>query len=390
MLQTVAVANYRSLRDVVLPLAPLVVVTGANGTGKSSLYRCLTLLHDAAHGQLVGSLAREGGLPSTLWAGPETISRAMREGRAPVQGTVRRGPVALKLGFAGDDFGYSLELGPPPPSADAFPLDPEIKREVVWAGEVLRRHNALADRTRNLLLTCDDEGNWSELERECPRFESLLTRVADPRRAPEVLVLRERIRAWRFYDHLRADRDAPARQPRTGTWTPVLSADGSDLAAALRTLQLVDASRGWAELEAAIDDAFPGTTVDVREQGVFLDLEVSQPGMLRPLRAAELSEGTLRFLMLATALLSSNPPELLVLNEPEASLHADLVPALARLVRRAADRGQVMVVTHSVRLADALGEHSDVLHHELVKDLGETRVANQGLLDRPSWHWPER
>ncbi|MEO0601476.1 MAG: AAA family ATPase, partial [Myxococcota bacterium] len=201
---------------------------------------------------------------------------------------------------------------------------------------------------------------------------------------------RERIRAWRFYDHLRADRDAPARQPRTGTWTPVLSADGADLAAALLTLRRTDAGRGWGELTAAIDDAFPGTTVGVLEEGPFLDVEVTQPGMLRPLRAAELSEGTLRYLMLATALLSAYPPELLVLNEPEASLHTDLVPALAGLVRRAARRSQVMVVTHSRELAEALSELPDMLHHELVKDLGETQVARQGLLDRPSWRWPER
>jgi predicted ATPase len=68
-----AVENYRSLRSLVLPLAPLTVVTGANGVGKSSLYRALRLLADAARNGAVAALAREGGLPSTLWAGPETI-----------------------------------------------------------------------------------------------------------------------------------------------------------------------------------------------------------------------------------------------------------------------------------------------------------------------------
>ena len=70
MIHTLAVSGYRSLRDLVLPLGQLNLVTGANGTGKSSLYRALRLLGDAALNTVVASLAREGGLPSTLWAGP--------------------------------------------------------------------------------------------------------------------------------------------------------------------------------------------------------------------------------------------------------------------------------------------------------------------------------
>ena len=66
MIQTLAIASYRSIRELVLPLGRLNVVTGANGSGKSSLYRALRLLAETAQGGLVASLAREGGLPSTL------------------------------------------------------------------------------------------------------------------------------------------------------------------------------------------------------------------------------------------------------------------------------------------------------------------------------------
>ena len=71
MLTAVAIANYRSLRNIVIPLQNLNIVTGANGSGKSSFYRALRLLGDTAQGRVVPSLAREGGLQSTLWAGPE-------------------------------------------------------------------------------------------------------------------------------------------------------------------------------------------------------------------------------------------------------------------------------------------------------------------------------
>ena len=114
-----------------------------------------------------------------------------------------------------------------------------------------------------------------------------------------------------------------------------------------------------------------------------------QPGLLRALSAHELSDGTLRYLLLAAALLSPRPPGLMVLNEPETSLHPDVLPALARLVRRAADRTQLVVVTHSGALVTALAA-AGATHHELIKPHGETEIENMGLLTRPTWHWGRR
>ncbi len=82
MIRKIAIAGYRSLRDVKLGLGALNVVTGANGSGKSSLYRAVRLLADIAQGRIIQSLAAEGGLHSTLWAGPEAFSRAMKNGPA--------------------------------------------------------------------------------------------------------------------------------------------------------------------------------------------------------------------------------------------------------------------------------------------------------------------
>src|SRR5215475_5661713 len=111
MITRLAISGYRSLRDITLGLGRLNIVTGANGSGKSSLYRSLRLLSDVAQGRVVASLAAEGGISSTLWAGPEKISHAMKQGRQPIQGTRRSGPVSLKLGFASDDYGYAIDLG---------------------------------------------------------------------------------------------------------------------------------------------------------------------------------------------------------------------------------------------------------------------------------------
>jgi predicted ATPase len=80
-----------------------------------------------------------------------------------------------------------------------------------------------------------------------------------------------------------------------------------------------------------------------------------------------------------------------VLNEPETSLHPQLTEPLARLVTAAAQRTQIVVVTHSAALVAAIGrEAPEATLHELVKELGETRVADQGLLSRPTWDWGSR
>lgn len=388
MLKALAVANYRSLREVSLGLGRLTVVTGPNGSGKSNLYRALRLLAAAGKGEIVGQLAREGGLPSTLWAGPETIGSAMRSGRHPVQGTVRKHPVALKLGFAADDFGYSIELGLPEKSdaPSGFELDPQIKRECIWAGEVFRPVKLLVDRRGPALRTLDDSGRWQMSPDMLPTFESMMTEYVDPRAAPEMVMMRARLRSWRFYDHFRTDLDAPARRPQIGTHTPILADDGADLAAALQTIRIIGDAAG---LEEAIDDAFPGSRIEIASEAARFELRLRQPGMLRPLGVAELSDGTLRYLLLTAALLSPRPPELLVLNEPETSLHPDLVPALARLIGRASETAQVIVVTHSPSLIAHLDAETDPTRIRLDKDLGETTTGDD-LLSRPSWAWPPR
>jgi hypothetical protein len=131
-----AVAGYRSLQQLTLPLGGLTLVCGANGNGKSNLYRSLGLIAAAARGDLVAALAAEGGLPAVFWAGPERTSAAMRRGEQPVQGSSgRREAARLRLGIAGTTLSYAIELGyRADDHTSAFVLDPEIKREWIWAG----------------------------------------------------------------------------------------------------------------------------------------------------------------------------------------------------------------------------------------------------------------
>ena len=390
MLTTIAIENYRSLRDLRLPLEQLNVITGANGTGKSSLYRALRLLADCGSGRIISSLAREGGLESALWAGPEHLAAAVRSGQHPVQGTVRSGPVSLQLGFSSDDFSYLIDLGlPTRDESSAFNLDPEIKREVVWSGPVMRPASVLIKRKRasvELRDTSSRGDSWQRFESTLRPYESVLTEVLDPVRAPEVMAVREQIRSWRFYDQFRTDSDAPVRQSQIGTRTPVLDADGRDLAAALQTIIEIGDTDA---LHGTIEDAFPGSRLQVIETRGRFDLELNAYGLLRPLSAAELSDGTLRYLLLVAALLSPRPPSLMVLNEPETSLHVDLLPALARLIARASVHTQIVVVTHARKLVEALTT-TGAQPLCLVKDFGATTLEGVGPLEQPPWNWGSR
>lgn len=384
MITKIAISGYRSLRDVRIALGPLTVVTGPNGSGKSSLYRALRLLADVAQGRIIQSLAAEGGLHSTLWAGPESFARMVKQGEQPVQGTKRKGPVALKLGFAGEDYGYAIDLGLPIPSSSQFSRDPVIKAESQWVGETLTRSNVFAARNGPSVRVRAETGEWRQIAQHLASFDSMMTHCADPHVAPELLQLRERMRGWRFYDHLRTDRDAPARKPQIGTYTPVLGDDGADVAAALQTIREIGASQ---ELDDAVSDAFPGGGIEIVNTDGYFEVEMNQHGLLRPLKAAELSDGTLRYLLLIAALLSPRPPPLMILNEPETSLHPDLLPPLGRLIAKASVRSQIVVVTHAARLVSEIEAAANARRITLEKQLAETIVQDE---ERPSWTWPSR
>lgn len=385
MILTLAVTGYRSLRKIIIPLDNLTIITGANGTGKSSIYKAIRLLADVSQGHVIRSLALEGGLPSTLWAGPEQFSRAMKSGQHPIQGTIRRETVSLKLGFASQDYGYAIDLGLPISAGGTmFGLDPEIKSEALWIGEVLKHRNVIAQRNGPAVHVMQDDGTRQHVLTSLSSFDTMMTHAGDPRQASEILLVRERMRNWRFYDHFRTDQAAKARMPHVGSRTVSLSSDGSDLAAAVQTIKEIGDP---ASFDDAIEDAFPGSSVDVEAKDGMFELVMYQRGLLRPLRTSELSDGTLRYLLLVAALMTPRPPPLLVLNEPETSLHPSLLPALARLITSVAQTTQIIVVSHANAFVNELACAPNAVNYELKKELGETVISD---LQDQDWNWPKR
>jgi predicted ATPase len=373
-LSHLAVAGYRSLQQLSLPLAGLTVVAGANGCGKSSLYRSLGLIAAAARGDLVAALAAEGGLPAVLWAGPQPGSR--------------RDPARLRLGFTGNTLSYAIELGyRADDETSAFLLDPEIKREWIWAGGLFHPRSLLVQRDGAVAERCTgNSARHQPLALQLSPHESLFTAVSDPLEAPEVFQLRQTILSWRFYDGFRSDRDAPARRARLATRTLSLANDGGDLAAAVQTILEIGDGDG---LQCAIADAFPGCRLEVDTSQPCFRLQLRQPGLLRPLESSELSDGTLRYLLLVAALFSPRLAPLLVLNEPENSLHPNLLTPLASLIATAAQRTQVWVIAHAEALIDALATTPGCSLLQLEREQGATVLPGQTVLERAVWRGPQ-
>ncbi len=373
-IREIHVTGYRSVRSLRLHLSQINVLTGANATGKTNLYNSVFLLAKAAAGGFAQVIAEEGGMPSVLWAGARK-SRSM--------GTIRMEGVRMSLGIKTDTFSYELICGLPKQSSgekSAFSLDPEVKEERVWMDAPHGLKVTFFERSPKGAWILDNDERLADYSGELLPTESVLSQLREPHLYPELSSLRTEMSRWRFYHHFRTDAESPLRHPQVGVRTPVLAHDGRDLAAALQTINEVGQSQ---DLHEAIRQAFPGASLEIEhdeDNGMFAVL-LRMPGLRRPLRARELSDGTLRYLCLLAALLSPHPPSLLALNEPETSLHPDLLEPLAKQLVNAAKYSQLWVVTHSQRLAELVEKFSGEAPISLEITGGETRVIGQRTAD---------
>jgi predicted ATPase len=336
-IETLSIQGYRSIQNMRLPMDNINVIVGANGCGKSNLYKAVQLLAKAVNGELAETLALEGGMPSILWAGKKK------------QVTQSKPPVRLILTIKTDDYNYEIACGLPKPSISMFALDPEVKTEYVWLGETRRPGTTLIERQGPSAWINNQDGQRIPYPVGLSQSESVLSQLQDPHLYPELFALSKEIKKWRFYHHFRTDPESPIRSPQIGTRTEVLSNDGYNLAAALQTIIEIGNHELLAE---SISRAFPGSKLIINvDNKTRFDIQLQMPGILRPLEARELSDGTLRYLCLIAALLSPRPATLLALNEPETSLHPELMEPLAELIAVASQYSQLWVTTHSQDLA---------------------------------------
>lgn len=376
MLTDVGLKGYRSIRKLHLPLRRLTVLTGGNGVGKTNLYRALELLHAAAVGTLAGEIAGEGGLGSIFWAGGKNLTDDGRydpQYRASGYGKSEAPRLELEARLDLGDFHptYRVEIA----FADwrfgaAFPGEAAIRTETLELSEkgrpvlLMRRHNMA-------LEARGSDGRMALLDIKPLPSETALSTIRESR--PEIAIVQNELRNWRFFHGFRTDRDSSLRRPCHAVTAPLLASDGSNLPAVFATLRHI---RGeTVDLDAAIAAAFPGARLEVplpEGQARFGMVFPETPA--RTFMQNELSDGTLQFLALLGALLSYRLPPFIALNEPEASLHPSLLPALAATIVKAAERTQIWVVTHSEPLATAIADMSGIRPREVLRNEDGTHV----------------
>lgn len=369
-LSAITIQNYRSVRSLSLPVEQLSVFVGANGVGKTNLYKALALLRSAADGTITRAIAEEGGLESVLWAGPRSDRKPMR--------------LVLKAQFDELEYGvevglphsYEVEIGLRQPTEAAFTLEPLVKEErlIVRQG---RRDVVMMERKGPLVTLRNDNGERENHKNAVLPSETALSAFRDGARYPELEAVRREMLEWRLYHDFRTDAGSPIRQPCHAIATPTLSPDGRDLAAVLATLAII--REDTADIDAAIEDAFPGARLEAGDEGSWCRMHLAFPDMPRPFSAVELSDGTLKYLCLLGALMGYRLPPLIALNEPEASLHPSLLPPLARLIAAAARNTRLWIVTHSDELARHLQEESGKLARRVIKSAGATGIEGLKL-----------
>jgi predicted ATPase len=270
---------------------------------------------------------------------------------------------------------YSVEIGFGDSKFEAvFSEEPQIKAEsLVLPG---RRPVTLLERKGAAAWYRDEAGARRTLDQPLLASETALSELRGT--LPEVDTIRHMLSQWRFYHGFRTDRDSPLRRPSLAITAPTLDADGGNLGAVFATLKHI---RGdTVDLDAAVDQAFPGARLDIPPPGRDAPFSMIFPEIRHhPFGQSELSDGTLQFLTLLGALMAYRLPPFIALNEPEASLHPDLLPALARAIGHAAQRTQVWVVTHSTRLAEAITEETGIVPRTVIRRDGSTWL--EGLSD---------
>ncbi len=323
----IKIAGFRRLREVDLPVRSFMVLIGANGVGKTSFLDAFSLLSASARGNLNNTLSQFGGIANTLTRGKSEELSFLVDIDVPGYN-----PLDYKLHLSPKGTGYAIsreilsqqQPGYPQPFKHIDSTDGDIRYYEIEENKLVRpdwEHNPL---------------------------ETSLAQVPKMYRQPEEL--RRILATATQYHVLDVSPRAPVKMPQPMKPAMLPGPDGEDLAPYLYYLRESDRNRFEAILDS-LRSAFP----DFEELSFppvaagVLAMTWKDRKFNKPIYMNELSEGTLRFLWLVSLLQSPNLSTVTMVDEPEVSLHPELLSLLADLMREASKRTQLIVATHSDR-----------------------------------------
>ena len=320
--------GFRRLQGVDIEMRPLMVMIGANGVGKTSVLDALSLLSAAAAGTISRRLGEMGGIADVLtrgYLGRITLKAEMEApGRKPLI-------YDLQLEPNGPTYSIAEEVL----SQDRLGLPEHFKY-------IESRHNDIRyfDLDTNKLV----RPNW-----EHNPLESSLSQV--PKMFQQSEELRRTLSSVTQYHVLDVGPHAPVRLPQQMKPAALPGENGEDLIPFLYGLRESTPDR-YEAIEDALRSSFHGfQSLNFPPVAAgMLAMTWKDKNFKSPIYTHQLSEGTLRFLWLVSLLQSPNLPTVTMIDEPEVSLHPELLSLLAELMREASQRTHLVVATHSDRL----------------------------------------
>ncbi|HIJ06707.1 MAG: SMC domain-containing protein [Methanomicrobiales archaeon 53_19] len=362
-LDRIRISGYKSIRDLDVPLKNQNILIGANGAGKSNIISLFSLLNQMAEGRLRYAVGKAGGLRSILYYGPTKTRH-----------------IDIELAFGEIGYACSWEM-----AEDDGIIFREERAGFLDHGSDERPYGQPAGRQDGQQ---DDRKPSPDFLESGHRETKLITFAKEPHPEPDWQVSRQLLssmKSWRAYHFNDTGADSPIKAIEQINDNMYLRSNGSNLAPFLYYLKKVHEEQ-YNRIRDMVRLIFPRfDDFNLRpmvENTTLIRLEWRERDSDYPFLAHQLSDSILRFICLATVLLQPNPPDLILIDEPELGLHPSAIQVLAALIGSASHRTQVIVATQSAVILDRF-EPEDVIVVDRLN--GETTARRLDTDELESW-----
>jgi len=343
----IEIVGFKSIREAKLDLKPLNVFIGPNGAGKSNFIGVFRLLHRIIEQKLGVYVGEQGGANSLLHFGRKHTQK-----------------ISLKIDFADGSNSYGCVLAPN--SEDGLFFQDE------WC-------SFSGTFNRSGYKAKDYRVQLASGERE-----TKLLQEAESHKGGIASYVRDDFRSWRLYHFHDTSSTAGVKQTGDLSDNRHLRDGASNLAAFLYQLQQnqkpsFDNIVGAVRMVAPFFENFVLAPSKLNPEKIRL--EWKEQGSDEYFNASALSDGTLRFICLATLLLQPSLPSAVLIDEPELGLHPAAITLLAELLRSTSKRSQVIVSTQSVTLVNQLSPDEVVVVEHNEDTTSFRRLAEEQLKD---------